>query len=188
MNGDPSTNPQQALKELLESIDLESNDLELLDPVPPSQLTTLWPWLLSAVLTVLIIAAITVWLLRRRRRPTPISPEKLARFRLARLQDDPDRLSGGGFAHAVATIIRDYLTGTGLAPAGQLTASELAAVLAGRSLAGDPAKRIVALLESCDEYRFANAEMSEEDRDRLAAEAAEIIGIVELRDTPESEA
>lgn len=164
---------------------MEQLDLDLLDPIAPSQWASMWPWLLSAVIAAVVLVVIAIWLLRRKPQPSPIPPAMLAHSRLSRLQATADGLSGADFSHAIASIVRDYLSACGVAPASRMTASELAAALAGGSLPTACRERITALLEDCDLCRFANADVDGEKRSRLTAEAAAIIESIEASTAPE---
>lgn len=179
---EPTTaEPQPSIAELMEQV-----NLDLLDPIPPSQWSAMWPWLLSAAIVLVVAAVIAIWVIRRKPQPAPIPPMMLAHSRLSRLQVTSDGMNGAEFTHAIASIVRDYLSDCAVAPASRMTAGELADALASGSLAAETRERITTLLGDCDLCRFANTEVDGETRQRLSAEAAAIIESIEASRQPES--
>ncbi len=172
--------PTAGIAELLDEL-----SLELLEPIPPSEWADWWPWIVSAVIVIALIACFILWILRRKPAAAPIHPAMLAHSRLSRLQTTFAKQSGADYSHAIASILRDYLSDSQIAPAVKLTASEVAANLDKQSMNPGLKNQIVTLLNECDEYRFANAEVNNETRSTLAATTAGIIEAVEANRQPE---
>jgi hypothetical protein len=116
-----------------------------------------------------LVGAACAWLLRKRRRVPPPSPEEWAAAQLDELApDDP------AFADRLSDVLRHYTEARTPVPATRLTTAEVRAGLA--AAAGTlPADRLITVLEACDGVKFAARPLTPDDRDRLRTEARVIV-------------
>jgi hypothetical protein len=83
--------------------------------------------------------------------------------------------SGAGFYSEVSAAIRGYVADKFNRSAAGLTHQDIEALLARRGVNGDLSGRLVRLLDTCDMARYAPAADGAGDRERLLAEAGEIL-------------
>ena len=176
---------------------LGEDDLELRDirpqealPVPP-----LWPWVAVPLALVAAVAAAVYYFVTRRRDVAsgaapfvdPRSPYEKARDELDEIESMGLLSRGRVMAHyvRVSDCIREYLdAGFGL-PAIDLTTGEIRRGLRGTSMAPEPSRWTVGLLEDCDLVKFAKYAPGAGEADGVIDRARRILEAT--RPLPEAE-
>ena len=176
---------------------LGEDDLEIRDirpqealPVPP-----LWPWVAVLLALVAAVAAAVYYFVARRRDAAsgaaplidPRSPYEKARDELDEIESMGLLSRGRVMAHyvRVSDCIREYLdAGFGL-PAIDLTTGEIRRGLRGTSMAPEPSRWTVGLLEDCDLVKFAKYAPGAGEADGVIDRARRILEAT--RPLPEAE-
>ena len=134
---------------------------------------------IAAAIAALVVAALVLWLSRRRRKtalPAPVSPRELARRRLRELETLMDALDGRTFGVAVADVLRIYIGAQyQLQPERQTSQEFLAAIHGSRAFSPVEHALLSEFLETCDLLKFARANATAEDKRRLLGQAGNFL-------------
>ena len=156
-----------------------TNALPSLAPAYGELKPTLWEQyglvISAGVFELILMAAITFWLLLRPRRPAVAPPEKLAREALVKLRQQPE---DGKVLSEISHALRAYVAAAFGFPAGEYTTAEFLAALARTDrIATDQTSAISGFLRECDERKFAPSNPSTPLN--AAARALEIVSRLE---------
>lgn len=140
----------------------------------------------------LLLGALTVWLLRRRRREAPVpavpplAPDAEAISALDRLaaEDLLGRNQGRAFYIALVEVIKRYLTRRLDAGILEMTSSEAAALLRDHPIGRDVLARSRELFGAADQVKFARGQALRKEGERHLAAAREIVRTLEERLRP----
>ena len=136
------------------------------------------PWMIfCAVATVLLLAGLTYWLVKRwRSRPVLVpTPRQCALDLLARIETEIDKLSPYQFSIRVSDILRRYVTEQYQLPVTRQTSVEFLNALAATSFTGDEQMLLTDFLNRCDLIKFARYEATREDSRLLLDEAERFV-------------
>jgi hypothetical protein len=116
---------------------------------------------------VVLAGAVGAWLLRKRRRGPPPSPEEWAAARLDELTpDDPT------FADRLSDVLRTFLERRSGLPATRRTTAELLTAVEPDAI---PVELVRPVLERCDAAKFAGLDPTPDERRQLLADARAIV-------------
>lgn len=133
-----------------------------------------------AVLTLLATAALVFWLIRRRQRaglPADArTPRQRADERLRALRSRADALEARAFGHEACDILRDFLAAERRLPITRQTSEEfLANTAQTRAVAPGEHALLADFLLTCDGLKFARADATAEEKERLLTGAADFV-------------
>lgn len=150
---------------------------DIAPPVVPPEAASTWPLVLGPVV-ILLLLALVLWLLFRRKSQLVVKSEPPLRRAMVRLESLKGRLDGmspGDAAHEVSVILRDYLEGRYAIPAPYRTTQELY----GKQTAVEPQEglreRFQPVAEFYDKLEFAPQPASLADCEKLIASALEVL-------------
>jgi hypothetical protein len=155
---------------------------EFHDITGPLDYFLLQPWMIfCAVATILLLAGLTLWLIKRwRNRPVVVpTPRQRALDLLARVETEIDKLTPYQFSIRVSDILRRYVTEQYQLPVTRQTSVEFLNALAATSFTGDEQSLLTDFLNRCDLIKFARYEATREDSRLLLDEAVRFVkGVV----------
>lgn len=132
-----------------------------------------------AALTLLALAALAVWLIRRRKSSLPTdtrTPRQRADERLRALRSRADALEARAFGHEACDILRDFLAAERRLPITRQTSEEfLADAAQTHAVAPGEHALLAGFLATCDGLKFARADATAEEKERLLAGAADFV-------------
>ena len=136
-----------------------------------------------AVATVLLLAGLTIWLIKRwRNRPVLVpTPRQRALDLLARIETEIEKLTPYQFSIRVSDILRRYVTEQYQLPVTRQTSVEFLNALAATSFTGDEQMLLTDFLNRCDLIKFARYDATREDSRLLLDEAERFVkgGVLE---------
>ena len=150
---------------------------EIAPPVVPPLAGPIWPVALSAVVGLLLLALV-LWLLFRRKSHAVKQPEpplQRATALLKSLQGRLDGMSAGDAAHEVSVILRDYLQARYAVPAPYRTTQELYGNPKNAQAREDLRERFQPVAEFYDKLEFAPQPASRAECEKLIASALEVL-------------
>jgi len=136
------------------------------------------PWMIfCAVATVLLLAGLTYWLVKRwRSRPVVVpTPRQRALDLLARAETEIEKLTPYQFSIRVSDILRRYVTEQYELPVTRQTSVEFLNALAATSFTGDEQTLLTDFLNRCDLIKFARYDATREDSRLLLDEAERFV-------------
>jgi Domain of unknown function (DUF4381) len=149
---------------------------EFHDITGPLDYFLLRPWMIfCAVAAVLLLAGLTIWLIKRwRNRPVVVpTPRQRALDLLARIETEIEKLTPYQFSIRVSDILRRYVTEQYQLPVTRQTSVEFLNALAATSFTGDEQMLLTDFLNRCDLIKFARYDATREDS-RLLLDEAEL--------------
>ena len=157
---------------------------EFHDITGPVDYFLLRPWMIfGAVAAVLLLAGLTIWLIKRwRNRPVVVpTPRQRALDLLARIETEIDRLTPYQFSIRVSDILRRYVTEQYQLPVTRQTSVEFLNALAATSFTGDEQFLLTDFLNRCDLIKFARYDATREESRLLLDEAERFVkgGVLE---------
>lgn len=131
-------------------------------------------------LALLGLAALAVWLIRRRKRPLPDAdprtPRQRADERLQRLRSRADALDARAFGNEACDILRDLLAAERGLPIARQTSEEfLHDAAQTRAVAPGEHALLADFLATCDGLKFARADASADVKTRLLDQAGDFV-------------
>ena len=152
---------------------------EFHDISPPVDYYLLKPWVIfCAVATALLLAGLTIWLIKRwRNRPAAIkTPRQRALEQLARVETEIEKLTPYQFSIRVSDILRRYVTEQYQLPVTRQTSVEFLEALARTSPFSTDEKELLGdFLSRCDLIKFARYDATREDSRLLLEEAMRFV-------------
>jgi Domain of unknown function (DUF4381) len=157
---------------------------EFHDITGPLDYFLLRPWMIfCAVAAVLLLAGLTIWLVKRwRNRPVVVpTPRQHALDLLARIETEIEKLTPYQFSIRVSDILRRYVTDQYQLPVTRQTSVEFLNALAATSFTGDEQLLLTDFLNRCDLIKFARYDATREDSRLLLDEAERFVkgGVLE---------
>ncbi len=157
---------------------------EFHDITGPVDFFLLQPWMVfAAVASLLLLAGLTTWLIKRwRNRPVVVpTPRQRALDLLARVETEIDKLTPYQFSIRVSDILRRYVTEQYQLPVTRQTSMEFLNALAATSFSGDEQLLLTDFLNRCDLIKFARYDATREDSRLLLDEAGRFVkgGVLE---------
>lgn len=157
---------------------------EFHDITGPLDYFLLRPWMIfCAVAGVLLLAGLTIWLIKRwRNRPVIVpTPRQRALDLLARIETEIEKLTPYQFSIRVSDILRRYVTEQYQLPVTRQTSVEFLNALAATSFTGDEQMLLTDFLNRCDLIKFARYDATREDSRLLLDEAERFVqgGVLE---------
>lgn len=157
---------------------------EFHDITGPMDYFLLRPWMIfCAVAAILLLAGLTIWLVKRwRNRPVVVpTPRQRALDLLARIETEIERLTPYQFSIRVSDILRRYVTEQYQLPVTRQTSVEFLNALAATSFSGDEQLLLTDFLNRCDLIKFARYDATREDSRLLLDEAERFVkgGVLE---------
>lgn len=151
---------------------------EFHDITGPVDYFLLQPWMIfGAVAALLLLAGLTIWLVRRwRNRPIVApTPRQRALDLLARVESAIDQLTPYQFSIRVSDILRRFVTEQYELPVTRQTSVEFLNALAATSFTGDEQMLLTDFLNRCDLIKFARYDATREDSRLLLDEAERFV-------------
>ena len=151
---------------------------EFHDITGPMDYFLLRPWMIfCAVAAVLLLAGLTIWLIKRwRNRPVVVpTPRQRALDLLARIETEIEKLTPYQFSIRVSDILRRYVTEQYQLPVTRQTSVEFLNALAATSFSGDEQMLLTDFLNRCDLIKFARYDATREDSRLLLDEAERFV-------------
>ena len=157
---------------------------EFHDITGPVDYFLLQPWMIfCAVAATLLLAGLTIWLIKRwRNRPVIApTPRQRALDLLARIETEIDKITPYQFSIRVSDILRRYVTEQYQLPVTRQTSVEFLNTLAATSFTGDEQLLLTDFLNRCDLIKFARYDATREDSRLLLDEAERFVkgGVLE---------
>ena len=157
---------------------------EFHDITGPVDYFLLQPWMIfGAVAATLLLAGLTIWLVKRwRNRPVIVpTPRQRALDLLARIETEIDKITPYQFSIRVSDILRRYVTEQYQLPVTRQTSVEFLNTLAATSFTGDEQLLLTDFLNRCDLIKFARYDATREDSRLLLDEAERFVkgGVLE---------
>ena len=151
---------------------------EFHDITGPVDYFLLRPWMIfCAVAAVLLLAGLTIWLIKRwRNRPVVVpTPRERALDLLARIETEIEKLTPYQFSIRVSDILRRYVTEQYQLPVTRQTSVEFLNALAATSFSDDEQMLLTDFLNRCDLIKFARYDATREDSRLLLDEAKRFV-------------